>query len=512
VDKLDHLHVVSDLHLGGVPGHQICNQGAALAEVIDHIGASHAEQRVGLVLNGDIVDFLAAEDAQHFDPTGAPRKLQAIFDDPNFEPVWSALARFVRLPHRVLVLVMGNHDVELGLPDVQGLLLARIAGDDPAARGRVRVAMDGTGYTCLIGGRRALCVHGNDADAWNIVDHDTLRDLVKAQNEGSAPPPWKPNAGTRLVVDVMNAIKRTYPFVDLLKPETVAVPGVLLALPEHFHPNLLDFARITARLALDGVRAETGFLSAAPPAAATPAEGYRALDRLVQAGGPDPRGAGTGQPSAPKAVEPGSSSLAWLRQAEQDFAAGRRPADVVGSQGEQMLGLVDIVLDRLAGRDPKEDLRKALAHYLAGDDTFLFDKQDATFRSLDADVGEHVFFLVAGHTHLERRIPRTRGGGVYFNSGTWIRLIRLSEAMLASPDHFAPVFRALSSGDIEALDRTPGLVVQPRTVVSMWVEGDEVHGELRNAVSCPRPAGFPQGAPPWIPVPGTRYTSSSLER
>ncbi len=71
MDTLDQLHIVSDLHFGGIPGHQIFNQGRSLAAVIDHLRREAERARVGLVLNGDIVDFLASEDARYLDPEGA---------------------------------------------------------------------------------------------------------------------------------------------------------------------------------------------------------------------------------------------------------------------------------------------------------------------------------------------------------------------------------------------------------------------------------------------------------
>ncbi|MFT3766819.1 MAG: metallophosphoesterase [Minicystis sp.] len=502
MDKLDQLHVVSDLHLGGIPGHQIFNQGQALAAVIDHLAGLPLGRQVGLVLNGDIVDFLAAEDAKHFDPTGAPDKLRAIMSDREFSPVFDALGRFARTDDRVLVLVLGNHDVELALPQVQDLLLARIVGDDDAARGRIRIAMDGTGYACLVGGRRVLCIHGNDADPWNIVDHDALRDFIKAQNEGVEPEAPKANAGTRLVVDVMNEVKKHYPFVDLLKPETVPVPGVLLALPSHLHAPLLDFAKITLRLAYDKARTESGFLGGdGPPVAPPPADGYRALDMLTR--GNAPRAEGAAKEAAAEA---------WLKQAEADFTAGTRPLAALDlDQGGEMLGIGGLIWDRIAGRDPFENLREALRKYLVGDRTFQFDTEDGTFTEHDESIGENVHFIVAGHTHLERRLPRTRGGGVYFNSGTWIRLIQIREEQLRTQEAFKPVYEAISRGGLADLDRMSGLVLQRRTVVSIWTEDGHVHGELRHALSA-EDAAAATPKPPWKAVLGTRFTSTSIEK
>src|SRR6185369_11621448 len=97
-----------------------------------------------------------------------------------------------------------------------------------SARARVVLAMDGTGYACTVGGKRVLCVHGNDADAWNPVDQDALHTVIRALKGGLTLPEWQPNAGTRLVIDIMNQIKSRFPMVDLLKPETKPVVGVLL--------------------------------------------------------------------------------------------------------------------------------------------------------------------------------------------------------------------------------------------------------------------------------------------
>lgn len=508
MDKLDQLHVVSDLHLGGAPGHQIFNQGAALAAVIDHLAGSPHGVQVGLVLNGDIVDFLAADDAKHFDPAGATGKLLGIMSDPAFAPVFDALGRFVRTDDRVLVLVLGNHDVELVLPDVQSALIERIAGDDDAGRGRIRIAMDGTGYAAMVGGRRVLAIHGNEADPWNVVDHVALRDYIRAQNEGTEAKEPTANAGTRLVVDVMNGVKKLYPFVDLLKPETVPVPGVLLALPERLHPPLLDFARITLRLAYDKARTEGGFLGGDGPAptASPPTDGYRALDMLV-------RGSVRGSAAKPASGNDADALDAerWLDTAARDFKEGKRPLDVMGSEPDGMLGLGGMLFDRLMGRDTRDNLREALRTYLVGDRTFRFDTEDAVFTEHDAKVGPDVHFIVTGHTHLERRLPRARGGGVYFNSGTWIRLVQIREEQLASPGAFEPVYQAIEGGRLADLDTLPNLVLQRRTVVSIWSDQGLVHGELRHAVSAEEAAQRP-GVAPWRAQTGTRFTSTVLSR
>jgi hypothetical protein len=85
-------------------------------------------------LNGDIVDFLAEAPAGYLDPQGAIHKLERIFyQDTAFSSVWLALQEFIAQPDRQLVLVLGNHDVELALPHVSEWLLERLSNNDSAA-------------------------------------------------------------------------------------------------------------------------------------------------------------------------------------------------------------------------------------------------------------------------------------------------------------------------------------------------------------------------------------------
>ena len=129
---------------------------------------------VALVINGDMVDFLAEPGAEAFDPGGAIQKLDRIAGDAAFAPVWKALKKFVRTKDRRLIITLGNHDLELALPWVREHLLGLIAGDDDAARGRVVLAFDGTGFLCRVGNATVLCLHGNEVDDWNVTDFETI--------------------------------------------------------------------------------------------------------------------------------------------------------------------------------------------------------------------------------------------------------------------------------------------------------------------------------------------------
>ena len=87
------------------------------------------------------------------------------------------------------------------------------------------------------------------------------------------------------------------------------------------------------------------------------------------------------------------------------------------------------------------------------DDTFSpanFD--DSTFRSLDGEIDPRTDFIIAGHTHLARQIRRRSGKGWYFNSGTWMRLLRLRRPILESEQTWQEVERVLTGPDLSAIE------------------------------------------------------------
>src|SRR5262245_31215998 len=86
----DELYSVSDLHMGGQTGFQIFNSGVEFSDFVKHIQGSpaDADKKIALVINGDLVDFLAEPDALAFDPAGAIGKLDRIATDAAFEPAW----------------------------------------------------------------------------------------------------------------------------------------------------------------------------------------------------------------------------------------------------------------------------------------------------------------------------------------------------------------------------------------------------------------------------------------
>jgi metallophosphoesterase superfamily enzyme len=63
IQNFDTLYVISDLHMGGETGFQIFNQGDRLRKFIGSLADESG--RIGLVVNGDIVDFLRSLATAH---------------------------------------------------------------------------------------------------------------------------------------------------------------------------------------------------------------------------------------------------------------------------------------------------------------------------------------------------------------------------------------------------------------------------------------------------------------
>lgn len=442
--KFDEVYVVSDLHLGGPPGSQIFDQGPQFEKFLASLSASGAaaaktksaaQKSVCLVINGDLVDFLADQNAKAFDAEGAVEKLDRICNEDAFKPVWRGLRAFVKTPNRTLAITLGNHDIELALPWVRERLIEQLCDGDDAARGRIALVFDGTGFRCQVGAVRVLCVHGNEVDSWNLTDYEQLRrigrDLMLSRPDQKFDE-WVPNAGSGLVVKVMNQIKHQYPFVDLLKPENDAVLPILATLDAARDADIRQLASIASRKTWDQVRHAFGFLGEAAGEREAP---------------PPPRSA------TARSFQPVDAAGA-LALAEKRMQDNEDPFNLISGEAlSQKLGLRDWVngaLSWIQGKPKQESLRKVLAS-LRDDWSFEPATKDDTFRRLDELAGAQIDIIVAGHTHLERALEREKSRGFYYNSGTWVKLMRLTEPELGSETGFQRFYDAVESGKSEKL-------------------------------------------------------------
>lgn len=437
LDQFDQLYVISDLHVGGLPGlrrppdvpaetrPQMFAQALRLEALLDHLAATPG--RVLLVIAGDFIDGLPTlPPGRYVHVDDATSHLRAVVADPGFAPVFAGLGRFLAAHDHSVVVLLGNHDLELALEPVQRVLAGLLGGGD------LRFYTEGAGFACVVDGRRIYVTHGNEADPWNHVDHEQLRRARHRQWLGLPfyAQDWEPNAGTALVVDVMNAVKRAFPFVDLLKPEMSAVlPAVAAIAPAELR-RLVDAGTVATQRA----KAAVG-----PP--------------IVL--GPD-GGAPVALPEAGELLRK-ATSTGWT-QGDDEVAALWARVDASGTAAPSSLGTlgpVDALRRWFGVDDPKEALRRALVAWVDNAGTFEPTAPDEVCRGVLSQVGTGFSVVVTGHTHLPRWMASDlRPGITYLNTGTWARLLRLRRASLDSAATFAPVYDVLAAGDMTVLDQS----------------------------------------------------------
>lgn len=475
----EEIHVISDIHMGGKPGFQIFRETRRLENFIRWVTAHKPDQRVALILNGDVFDTLAEEGVSGYVAVDeAIITLTRIMNDASFAPVWDALADLVHTDKRTLVMVIGNHDIELAFPNVQRLIANRLCNGDIAAKARIEFSAAGAGYACLVGNSRIFCTHGNEVDGWNFNRYEELSRVSRRLNAGLSlsRDEWIPNAGTRLVKEVINGIKQKYAWIDLLKPEGKSLFGALLTLDPSQAGKLTKVAELAARMKYEKETEVDQRLAADPQQLANSAPptldsllGNNVLDSMKSAGVSN--------------YQNGDDMLLKLEQSRNSPV----PPQLTG---DAPLGVGRYVWDRLTGWltgvGQDEALRRALQDWLKGDQSFAINEKDDIYKGVTAKLGVGIDFVITGHTHLARAIDMG-AGRFYFNSGTWVRLMRLTDAMLASTASFKPVYDLLVNGRMSAIDAAPTfngehLVLDQTTCVSISLENGTAIGRL-NRVS-----------------------------
>ena len=444
-----HTFVISDLHLGGdhhdggighERGFRLCTQTPRLVRFIDDLPLRATPgSELELVINGDIVDFLAETDGSasgwtpfQADGARAAATFQKIAARDGDREVFAALAQFLGRGHR-LVLLLGNHDVELALPAVRDALRRALG---VGGRHDFHCVFDGEAYVV---GNNALVEHGNRYDPWNTVDHDSLRELRawQTRRQDAHCTGIEGNAGSRLVCDVINPIKKSYGFVDLLKPETEAVLPLLLAL----EPGIRRILPAVLRLRAAAWRHR-------PAGPAQP----RMRGDIAAVGAPTVlSGGGLASMGGPVGAEPGPQAtlyaaldavmhgqagrfLAQLEDGYDTRAGGGIAGDVAwtSTSFDRASGLARLFVGRR--HDSIERRLPPLLHalrVLQDDRSFRRDTETLTeYADAAADLARGGFdFVLFGHTHRARDV-RLAGGARYLNSGAWTDRLRIPEAVI----------------------------------------------------------------------------------
>jgi UDP-2,3-diacylglucosamine pyrophosphatase LpxH len=479
------VYVISDLHIGGrypAEGAPSSDRGFRMCTCVAHLVAFVRKLRkritdgrdVELVINGDFVDFLAEEG-----PTGgdflpfiddvdeAVRRFTVIADRDAL--LLEELARFSTGGGRLTIL-LGNHDIELSFPRVRHALLERLGGESR----RVHFVYDGEAY--IIGD--ALIEHGNRYDGFNVVDHDRLRRLRSLQSRRqplSREDYFTPPPGSRLVASIMNPIKKDYPFIDLLKPETEAVVPLLLALEPDYRREAVEVCRLFREAnrhapVEPGRPAYSGDISATKSTAGVAAEDLAAMGPALDEELKEAISTTLGPQETVRFIE-GIEGLDARVQSED-----------IGSFGDRgYYGLARLLAAKSS--TPIEKRLPALLEALRGArGNKAFDTAIETHPEyLDAarSLAENGFrYIIFGHTHLAKQVDLGNGCR-YINTGTWADLIEFPSRILDSANP-----RALEQLHEFVIDllvrRLESWITFRPSYAKLEVVGDRVtRGELR---------------------------------
>lgn len=450
------IFVISDLHLGGGEGFQMCSPAGQtnLAAFIRWAKGQHSkENAVRLIINGDFVDFLAEEPFAEFtdNDTAATGKLREIIK--RTQDVWDALAEFVA-NGAALTILLGNHDIELSLPGPRRLLLETVGA------GRVEFIYDGQAFV----DGPVIVEHGNRYEKENFVSHDSLLEVREAISRGETPPEMKRILGSAMVNTIINPLKKDHPFIDLLKPETTAMVPLLAVLDPSTLLQLRDLRKLPY----------WDYLTIKQP-------------RLSDGKKPSFRGPGLSPTSLPegessemKAFDDAFAYAANLVLGEQisRMPPRGRPTrvmrGVVGSPSafwadlesffEMSREFLEKKIEQIKENwthQKKDKLFDAL-RYFAKNIEMTFDGGTESAKYAEpaqALVDRGFRVVVFGHTHLAKRVSLNTENGeaaVYLNSGTWADLMRLPDAFFATDEgqarqSFETFYEKLERNELDGL-------------------------------------------------------------
>jgi hypothetical protein len=169
-----------------------------------------------------------------------------------------------------------------------------------------------------------------------------------------------------------------------------------------------------------------------------------------------------------------------MKDIESRFEQQVDPLELVAAEQKgETLGAFSAAWDWITRKPTHEVLREALQK-LKKDQSFVLQNPDSPYHRIDELMGTGFDYVIAGHTHQERIVPRGRGRGTYFNSGTWVALMRFTDSQLSSDAEFKGVFENLkSSRTIAEIEQHAGLIERKPAVVSITQVSGAVRAQLQ---------------------------------
>lgn len=396
----ERLVVVSDLHLAGSGPLSNFHAGEELVALVKHITSSETT----LVIGGDGFDLLQLPERSQESflmaevPSLLKGTLEAIKQEPWGASLFSALSGLLDTGGRIVILP-GNHDPEWFHPEARQILLHALGFSSGAAP--LELHTSEAPWWTSVGRWQVELGHGHRWDAWNDIDPAALARALETGAPVLLPP------GSQPVLKVLNRFKEArdantgaprFPFVDRLKPETPAVPLLLLYLdPRLALPELSKVLGLVPGMLIQKVR---GFLDRGPVLGRETSSPELAGDELLA------QHIALGFSEEERRVP-----QACLRRLENWLADAAAPAPGM-----------------LAAHGRGRFLLRAFLRAASKDGTFFeLEKTDAHDQAI---IQEHLAprggprVLITGHTHAARHVV-LEGERVYLNTGTWTDLMRL---------------------------------------------------------------------------------------
>lgn len=370
--RSEEVFVLSDLHLAAENGQGLFQADAELAACLSWILSEASDSTV--VLAGDVLDYLVlgegevAKDAADFKRVGT-RTEGIVAHHPE---VFSALAALAQSSRHQLVVLGGNHDPELVLPEAQTVFERRMGGilADPL----VRWLVHGEALRLQVGPAVVSIEHGDILDNWNRIDHDALRSALSLVSRNLTDThDYQQPPGSRLILEAVTELRGCFRWVDFLKPENEAV----IPLVHHFASAKQK--RLMLRLIDD-------YFSMKLAAIRKFVARKRSAARLYKA----------------KAESETAREKAFIKWVNEVKAKGR--------------------LTR-ANKPRSDKFIETLRQVFALDKFFEIDAPDEVSQDLHPLFENGANLVICGHTHSAK--AHRLAGGLYLNTGTWGQLLRL---------------------------------------------------------------------------------------
>lgn len=201
------IFIISDIEMGRGDITDDFSDDQPLTQFIEEISKGKAEEKVALVLNGDIFDFLkmAYKDKypRYITEKISLWKLQEVIK--SHPHIFEALRKFIQNPHHSLHFVIGNHDADLVWPSLQKMLKQKLGNED-------RIFFD-----FWYSHHDLHAEHGHLMDTF--FDINLKKTIIEYKKQQILNLPW----GTYACFHYLNQLKRKFPHEERLFPKKTAL-------------------------------------------------------------------------------------------------------------------------------------------------------------------------------------------------------------------------------------------------------------------------------------------------